>query len=247
MIEEITKSWFLVRPWGFGKSLTISTLKSLFFGQKELFKGLAIYDKLDGEKFAPWPVIHLDMSEIDASRGSQAFYDSLALYTLKLAENLKIKIPPTSSASDLFSALISRLHQKSGQQVAVLIDEYDAPIVSLLAKPTEVKETRETLCEYYRQLKVNDQHISFAFMTGVTKYVQKGLYSACDNFRDISLNDEFGTMMGFTLEELKSYYGQRVKEIAKSRRETEDNLLESLTRFYDGYSFDGKGLVFNPF
>jgi hypothetical protein len=247
MIEDGTTTWFLARPRRFGKSLTVSTFKSIFSGQKELFEGLAIEKKLDEEKFAPRPVIHLDMSDIDTSAGPEAFRNSLSGNINKIAKRLKVDVPLYASPSDIFSTLIEECYNKYDCQVAVLIDEYDAPVTNLLEKPDEAKKVREMLRSFYVRLKVNDEYLSFVFVTGITKYVKGGLYSAFNNPKDISLDPEYGALTGFTHEEIKSYYSVYIKQVADAKEMTEEKLLDKNKQYYNGFCFDAKTLVYTPF
>jgi hypothetical protein len=247
MIEDVPTTWFLARPRRFGKSLTVSTFESIFLGQRELFKGLAIEKKLDEEPFAPRPVLHLDMSGITTSQGPKEFYDSLIEAILILTKRLNIDFPPYKSATAIFSSLIQECHRKYGSLVAVLIDEYDAPVTNLLEKPDEAEQVRQTLREFYSQLKANDKHISFAFVTGITKYVKGGLYSAFNNPVDISIDPEYGALAGFTHEEIKRYYGPYVKGVANYQKVSETELLDEMKRYYNGFCFDAETFVYNPF
>ncbi|MDR3204257.1 MAG: AAA family ATPase [Deltaproteobacteria bacterium] len=244
LIASVPKTWFLTRPRYFGKSLTVSTLESIFSGQRELFKGLAIEKNLDQKQFAPRPVIHLDMSKLTISQGPEIFYDSLNEATKKLCESLNIDVSECSTASSLFSALIRECSETYGNQVAVLIDEYDTPYTQLLDKPDEAEKMSKTLNMFYRRLKVYDGATSFVFVTGITRVVMD---SALNNRIDISRNQEFGALTGFTHEEIKRYFGKAIKHTAKSRKLTDEELLEEMKRNCDGGCFDRKTFVYNPF
>ncbi|MDR3204008.1 MAG: AAA family ATPase, partial [Deltaproteobacteria bacterium] len=247
MIETVPKTWFLARPRRFGKSLTVSTFKSIFSGQRELFKGLAIEKMLVQKKFAPRPVIHLDLSTLTTSQGKKRFYKSLIDTTKMLYESLNIDVPDYDSVSALFSYLITKCSKTYDSQVVVLIDEYDTPITKLLDKPDEAENARKALREFYSQLKANDEYISFVFVTGITKYIKGGLYSAFNNPTDISLRPQFGALTGFTHDEIKRYYGQAIKQVAKSQKVTNEELLGEMKRYYNGFCFDAETLVYNPF
>ncbi|MDR1657309.1 MAG: ATP-binding protein [Deltaproteobacteria bacterium] len=246
MIERNRKTWFLARPRRFGKSLTVSTLESIFTGQKHLFIDLAIEKKLDLPLFAPRPVIHLDMSSLSTSKGLDDFDKSLRLTTADVAMDHGLELPRDLPASYMFSKLIKGCQQKYDRQVAVLIDEYDTPITDLFDEPVEAEKVRKVLREYYRQLKVCDQYISFVFVTGITKFVQGGLYSAFNNPVDISMDTQYGVLTGFTHKEIKHYFNYQLKEVAKSLKITKTKLLDMMKEYYNGFCFDGKTLVYNP-
>jgi hypothetical protein len=241
------KTWFLARPRRFGKSLTISTLEALFLGQEELFQGLAIEKRFKEKFFSPRPVIHLDMSHLTMTKGIEAFELSLLDLTTDLAEKLGITLPQSGSSATAFRRLITKCKDNSGSMIAVLIDEYDTPVTDLLDKPDEMEKVRETLREFYRQLKACDKYISFVFVTGITKFVQGGLYSAFNNPTDITLNRKYGALTGFTHEELEKYYDLQLEEAAKTIKIPKKKLLEQMKYYYNGFCFDGQTLVYNPF
>jgi hypothetical protein len=187
------------------------------------------------------------MSEIDTSYGPEAFRDSLSHNARKMAKRLKVEVPPFASPGDIFSTLIEDCYNKYGCQAAVLIDEYDAPVTNLLDKPDEAEQAREMLRAFYGRLKANDKFLSFVFVTGITKYVKGGLYSAFNNPKDISYDPEYGALTGFTHEEIQQYYGTYVKHAADCRKVPEEKLLEGMKQYYNGFCFDAKTLVYNPF
>jgi hypothetical protein len=255
MIEGSPKTWFLTRPRRFGKSLTVSTLEAIFSGEKELFKGLAIENKLDEELFAPRPVIHLDMSQIDTSSGLEDFDLALRDRTVNKAKEHGIELSMNLPASSLFINLVEGCAKKYGGQVAILIDEYDAPISDLLGSPDDLDDVSQKLLEavrqklrvYYRQIKSVDKYISFVFITGITKYVGQDFNSTFNNPTVISMDPLYGTLTGFTHEEVMSYYKWQIQEVAEYQKMTVDNLLAKMNDYYDGFCFDGEHYVYNPF
>ena len=247
LIGKGRKTWFLSRPRRFGKSLTISTLDAIFSGKKELFKGLAIENRLDEELFAPRPVIHLDMSKIKTTLGINSFNKSLNNNISMIAEELEVEMPQYEFANDLLSALILRCSRKFDSKVAVLVDEYDAPVTNLAEKPEEAEAVRQELRQFYTILKAQQKYLSFVFVTGITKYVKGGLYSAFNNPTDISFFEDYGALTGFTHDELTFYYGRQIEEVAEMRKTTTDKLLEEIKYHYNGFCFDGHTQVYNPF
>ncbi|MDR1870307.1 MAG: AAA family ATPase, partial [Deltaproteobacteria bacterium] len=135
MISNKNKVWFLSRPRRFGKSLTVSTLEDLFLGRKELFKGLYIESQLDKKRFAPRPVIHLDMTLPTLSESVKVFKKSLGLETTILAKKLGVKVDPTLQPGEMLRILIMEAAEKAKRPCAILIDEYDAPFVAFMERP----------------------------------------------------------------------------------------------------------------
>ncbi|MDR1166235.1 MAG: ATP-binding protein [Deltaproteobacteria bacterium] len=264
MIEEKAAAYFLARPRRFGKSLLLSTLEALFSGQREFFAGLAIEKKLDEEIFAARPVIRLDMSYAQTDMGLVEFRRTLGELTSSSAiwqggrwsltrflssspKSFIFNQADNLSPAEILTKLIEKLAKKSGRKVAVLIDEYDKPYLDLLKKPDEAEEIREALRAYYTILKASDKHISFIFITGISKFTRMGVFSAMNNIRDISVCPEYAALCGFTHEELAERLGEQVNEAASKLGKKRDDLLEELRAYYDGFSFDGVTRVYNPF
>ena len=239
--------WFLSRPRRFGKSMTVSTLEALFAGRRDLFEGLAIEGRLDEPRFAPRPVVRLDISRFDTSKGAEGFARTFDLKTAELSESLGFPCPPNVTASDVVGRLVEKLSAKSGGGVAVLIDEYDAPAVEFLDKPGELEGVREATRHLYKRLKAVDRHISFLFATGVRKAASPGLFSAFNNINDISRLPGYGAMLGFTHEELEADFGPHIDETASELGMGRVELLAKLEDLYDGFCFDGLTRVYNPF
>ncbi|MDR1165575.1 MAG: ATP-binding protein [Deltaproteobacteria bacterium] len=256
------KAWLLSRPRRFGKSLVFSTLKTLFSGQRELFNGLAIENRLDEKIFAPRPVIALDMSLVTNNLGIAELQNSLGRVTSSSAiwrEDEKASISPLFPSAEpsrferplppgeILFDLIKNMSTRSGQKVAVLIDEYDKPYMDLIRTPEEAEKIRVTMRDYYTRLKAADEYISFIFITGIGKFARMGVFSSLNNLLDISTIPEFAAICGFTHQELSGRLGAYVEEAAIKLGKKRDDLLEELKDYYDGFSFDGKTRVYNPF
>jgi hypothetical protein len=248
MIGSPTKTWFLARPRRFGKSLTVSTLKSIFLRKNDdLFEGLAISERLTDNKFAPRPVILLDMSSLTMSEGPKNFIISLKEALVRQAKNQDLELSKELPPNVMFNHLIEDCYYlKEKKRLAVLIDEYDIPVTDLLDSPKEVEKVRKVLREFYRQLKVCDKFLSFVFVTGITKSVLGGPYAGFNNYTDISMMKEYGTLTGFTQDEIERYYARELMDVAKARNVSKETLLEDLAKCYDGYRFDGETPVYNP-
>ncbi|MDR2140304.1 MAG: AAA family ATPase, partial [Deltaproteobacteria bacterium] len=245
---------FLSRPRRFGKSLTVSTLEAVFSGQKELFKGLAIEERLDEECFAPRPVIKLDLSLVHAGLGVEGLRKDLAELTDPLAVRLgvsqSVEDDPYSKKVSFNKTLVNLIEvcaKNSGRPVAVLIDEYDKPDLSFMRRSAEMEDAREVLRDYYTQLKAAEKDISLIFVTGISKFSRRGIFSVFNNVFDISIMPEFGAICGFTQQELESDFPGHIEETAQALRISPTELLDKMRDYYDGFCFDGVTRVYNPF
>jgi hypothetical protein len=227
--------------------LTLSTLEAVFSGNRDLFKGLDIEPRLGEARFAPRPVIRLDMSEVATSGGPASFNKNLGDMTAILARVLGVEIPLDTSPGLLLKQLIIGLNDKTGQQVALLIDEYDRPLTDLFQKPDEMEQVRMMLRDYYSHLKSNADLISFLFITGVSKFSRMGLFSGLNDISDLSIDPDYGALCGFTHEELRRNFGPRIEAAAETLNMGQEELLERMRSYYDGFCFDGKTMVYNPF
>jgi hypothetical protein len=241
------KVYFLSRPRRFGKSLTVSTLQSLFEGRKELFEGLYIYDKWDWSK--RYPVIRLDWTGYTLSTPEKM--DESFTFFMKLnAEkkfNLKLK---SNTAQDCFTELITTLHQPEGkpegEKVVILIDEYDQPVTSHL-HDEYLEPMRTAVHDIYRVMKNCDEHIQFIFITGVSKFSGLSVFSALNNPQDITLRAAYAGICGYTQQELETALSEYINHAAEVRGETREQVIDGIRKWYDGYSWDGKTRVYNPF
>ena len=139
------KPYFLSRPRRFGKSLLISAMQAVFEGKRELFEGLYIYDKIDWAR--KHPVIRLDMSE-RGHRSAKELESSLHSFIEEKAEEYNISFIE-KSLPGRFGELIRNIHRQTGQQVVVLIDEYDKPIIDNLKNIELACANRTVLHDMY--------------------------------------------------------------------------------------------------
>jgi hypothetical protein len=238
------KIYFLSRPRRFGKSLTISTLEALFTGQKDLFKGLYIYDKWDWNR--KYSVIWLDWTRIDHETPEEIDDDLTAVLRLK-AQNIDITLT-RKRASSCLDELIEQMHRKTGEKVVILIDEYDVPILDAIGKSSEkIEALRKALHDIYKVLKGSDRYIKFIFLTGVSKFSGLSVFSALNNPDDITLSEEYATICGITQEELESNFAEYLDVTATKLSRTREKLLDDIRKWYNGYSWDGITSVYNPF
>ncbi|XWN35623.1 MAG: AAA family ATPase [Roseivirga sp.] len=246
MIES-GKHYFLSRPRRFGKSLFLSTLKEIFRGNKELFKGYHIYNS--HYDWQPYPVLHLDFSEI-LNESTQDLKDSLkrTLAAIATDHETRVEVP---SAQEGLKYLIKALSKE--QRVVILIDEYDAPLIDHLKRPEVAEANRELLRSFYRVLKSQEEHIRFTFVTGITKFSQVSLFSAPNHLNDITMYHEYATMMGYTEEEVVQYFDEHIELITAKRNEqgeqtSEEEVLTEIKAWYNGYRFsEAESYVYNPF
>ena len=238
------KYYFLSRPRRFGKSLLISTMEAYFSGQKELFKGLAM-DSLEKD-WEKYPILHLDFGGKAYNAAdvlSKVLDDALYKWEEKYGSINRSDVPGIR-----FCNVIEAACRKTGRRVVVLIDEYDKPIVDNLTRPELREPFREMLEGLFGALKTEDKYIRFGFLTGVTKTGKMSVFSGLNNIQDISMENRYSDICGVTETELKSYFGESVKELAEANGLTEGGCYEKLAKMYDGYHFhqNSEG-VYNPF
>ncbi|GHS95252.1 ATPase AAA [Synergistales bacterium] len=238
-------AYFLSRPRRFGKSLTISTLDALFSGKRDLFKGLAAEEFFDRPSYKTHPVIRLDMSKIAANQGLEAMTVSLIKQLKRNAERNDIDMP-TGSPHDVLGELIAKTARRHGS-IAVLVDEYDKPILDVLHNPEKAEEIRVVLRDFYTQIKAEDASTCFVFLTGISKFSKMGVFSAMNNLRDISMGDNYAAMLGLTEEELLSNFGPHIDAVAAEMGMGKEELIEKIRYYYDGFSFNGEVRLYNPF
>ena len=182
-LANYAKFAFMSRPRRFGKSLLTSTLDSYFKGERELFEGLKIME-LEKE-WTPYPVIHLDLSICKGKSSAQELQRALIylLRRLDVYEDHAEEVTP----GEKLDALIRRLYEKTGRQVAVIIDEYDAPLLEVLHSQETLDDMRKVIQEFYVPLKANEAFIKFCFITGITKFSQLSIFSTINNLANVSL------------------------------------------------------------
>lgn len=240
LIEPAGESYFLSRPRRFGKSLTVSTLKAVFEGKKELFKGLAIYDKPYDWK--PYPVFHLDWNGW-ACESPDALRQSLSDAVFDAAQKAGIEISG-ENAQALFRNLIQTLAQRGN--VVILIDEYDKPILNNIGKP-HAQEVLDILKGFYSVIKACENYERFVLITGVSKFSHVSLFSDLNNLTDITMDARYASMLGYTQKELDSYFCDRIQTTAQTQNLPEDAFKAKLKEWYDGYRFEETAPnVYNP-
>ena len=235
---------YLSRPRRFGKSVLVDTLEAYFLGKRELFEGLRIME-LERE-WVKRPVIRLDMSRAGAAPDTLRSYLDNAFDHLEKEYGIAPK--PTDQLADRFDAIIQTAHRQTGQQVAILIDEYDSPLQHSWRTPHH-----EACTSIYREvfaiLKADDKYEKFVFITGITKFTQISLFSVLNNLSNISFEPEYAAICGITKEEMLRDFKPEIGKLAEYERRTFDEAVALLTAHYDGYHFSHDNMVdvFNPF
>jgi hypothetical protein len=227
-------AFFLSRPRRFGKSLFVDTLKEIFEGNQGLFKGLFIHDKWDWTQ--TYPVILIDFAG-GVLQSREALDQRIRQLMASNRERLGVEGPTDSDIPGLLEDLIVKSVKKFGRRAVVLIDEYDKPILDNIEDPDTAARMREGLKNLYSVLKGQDAHLQFVFMTGVTKFSKVSLFSGLNQIMDITLNESFATICGYTPADLQTYFAGHLAGVDMDR----------LEQWYNGYRWLGNTSVYNPF
>lgn len=243
--------YFLSRPRGFGKSLTVSTLRCLFQGRKELFDGLWIAENTDWE-WKAHPLILIDFNGISHDT-PENLKISLQRSLEKTAESEKV-VSDAPLLKNQFKELILSLHQKNSLPVVILIDEYDKPIIDHLGKGEKALETakanRDILKSFFGVIKDGEvaSVLRFVFITGVSKFSRVSIFSELNNLNDLTMNRRYADMLGYTQEEVETYFSEHIQCIAEEQGLAPETILEKLRTHYNGYRFSERDVrVYNPF
>ena len=236
--------FFLGRPRRFGKSLLVSTMQSYFEGKKELFQGLAM-EKLEKE-WTEYPVLHFDMS-LGKHMEKEQLEDFLG-YRLQEEEKKWGISTPSRGANNRLIDLINTAYKKSGKQVVVLIDEYDAPLLDVAHETEQLDVIRNVMRNFYSPLKGCERMLRFVFLTGITKFSQLSIFSELNNITNISMDDEFAGICGITKEELLENMSEDIDMLANALGYSREMTIDKLKEHYDGYHFSKNSPdVFNPY
>lgn len=242
---EGEKMFFIARPRRFGKSLMISTLEAMFQGRRELFEGLAIMDT-DWDWKKTYPVIHLNMGMCAAGE-FETFAHGLP-NTIKSAlagagAGYDDKQPPYINFGNAIDTLAAK-----GTPPVILIDEYDDPVAQTLKNVDDAERVRDALAPIYRQMKDRSGKIRFLMITGVSKFTKLSIFSALSSLVDISFDDEYAAMLGYTEDELDRYFSEHMEAHSKVLGMTAEAYRAEIKRLYNGYRFwkFGGENVYNP-
>ncbi len=235
---------FLSRPRRFGKSLTLSTLDAMFSGKVELFKGLVAEEWVAEQSKHPASVLRFDMSMVDTSSA-----ESLDMTLREIVERTAlfsgIELQAKSLTGEL-TELIIRFHQAKGY-VVILIDEYDKPMLDNIGDLEKTDAVRQVLRSFYTVLKGCDEYLRFVMLTGISKFSKTGVFSAMNNLNDISMDTQYGAIVGYTQRELEENFADWIDDAARRMNLERVELLKRMKDYYDGFCFDGKAKLYNPF
>ena len=238
------KIYFLSRPRRFGKSLLVSTLEAYFLGKKELFNGLDM-EQLEKD-WTVYPVLHIDFSgskymEAESLRAS-------INVQLLLWENVYGRQEGEDTFSLRLEGIIRRAYEQTGQQVVVLVDEYDAPMLDSNNNHELQHEIRGIMRDFFSPLKKSGKYLRFLFLTGISKFSQMSIFSELNNLQNVSMSDNYSTICGITEQELLTQMKIDVEQMAQANDETYEEACAHLKKQYDGYHFSKSCVdVYNPF
>ena len=243
LVSKHFGAYFLSRPRRFGKSLLVSTFKELYQGNRALFKDLWIEDKWDWSK--TYPVIHISF---DAIGYRDMGLGNAILYKLKqIADSYQLSLL-SEGPQQQFQELIIKLHELKGR-VVILIDEYDKPIIDYLERHEipQAKVNQAILKSFYSVLKSSEDYLKMLFITGVSKFARVSIFSDLNHLTDLTINRDFGTLVGYTQTELEFYFADHIEVAMKRINISREELLADMREWYNGYCWDGENTVYNPF
>ena len=254
MITE-GKPYFLSRPRRFGKSLLVSTLAAVFEGRRELFEAFTTEQGIEQPqlfiarsdwKWEKYPVLRFDFSAGDLQTIEQL--DTLIDETLKGYERQYGIEPDVKDANIRMTNLLRKLHEQTGKRVVVLVDEYDNFILHALGDKEKMDAARHRFQNVFGPLKAEDDHLQFAFITGISKFSQMGIFSKLNNLKNISMQNAYETLCGISEEELTTLLRPDIEQLAAANDLSYDDQLQELKHMYDGYHFSRKQTdMYNPF
>ena len=236
---------FMSRPRRFGKSLLSSTLCAYFEGRKDLFQGLKIMEL--EQEWEQYPVIHLDLSRAKSQADSQALSETL-MWILRPYAEIYGREDDEKSPGKLLTGIITRAAEKTGKQVVVIIDEYDAPLLDVLHKEAMLDGMRQVMQEFYVPLKANEQYVKFCFITGITKFSQLSIFSTINNLKNVTLLPRFSAICGITEQEVKEVFAEDIRVMAEHFGCSPEEMFQKIKDRYDGYHFSEVSEdIYNPF
>ena len=243
-IVEGSKYYFLGRPRRFGKSLFLSTLKSFFEGERELFKGLYA-DSMEWD-WEPYPVLYLDLNT-SKYKDPDELNDVLDRQFRKWEELYDVDVKDTALSQRL-ATIIETAFMKTGKGVVILVDEYDKPLVNNINNPEQFESYRNALASIYSNFKSSADYLELVFLTGVTRFGKLSIFSDLNNISDISFDEDFAAVCGITEKELLENFSHGISELSEKYNRTRSEEIAELKRNYDGYHFsEDCPDIFNPF
>ena len=241
---ESGKQFFIARPRRFGKSLAVSTFKSLFLGERELFADLAIEPKWDWSK--RWPVLHLDMGSAQSATVPELHRRWRAILANECSRN-GIPFRDDENPSTAFENVVNDLSAKSPDgQMVLLVDEYDKPLLGHIMKP-DVTEFRDAIKAFYSVIKTLESKQRFTFITGVSKFSKVSIFSDLNNLKDWTMHPKAATLFGYTHEEVLKYFPGCIHALGEANGLSDEAAFAKIIEWYDGYKFEENAKpVINP-
>ena len=244
-LANYAKYIFLSRPRRFGKSLLTSTLESYFLGERELFEGLKIM-KYERE-WEQYPVLHLDLSTAKGQENADSLRATI-MWMLHSLSDIYGKETDETTPGKLLAGIIRRACRMTGKQVAVIIDEYDAPLLEVLHEDTVLSGMRKVMQEFYTPLKAHEKYIKFCFITGITKFSQLSIFSTINNLTNVTMNSNFSAICGITEAEVRSVFQDEICAMSEEYACTPEEMFQKVKMRYDGYHFASRSEdIYNPF
>ena len=241
---ESGKQFFIARPRRFGKSLAVSTFKSLFLGERELYADLAIEPKWDWSK--RWPVLHLDMGSAQSATVPELHRRWRAILANECSRN-GIPFRDDENPSTAFENVVNDLSAKSPDgQMVLLVDEYDKPLLGHIMKP-DVTEFRDAIKAFYSVIKTLESKQRFTFITGVSKFSKVSIFSDLNNLKDWTMHPKAATLFGYTHEEVLKYFPGCIHALGEANGLSDEAAFAKIIEWYDGYKFEENAKpVINP-
>jgi len=248
LANDADQQLFISRPRRFGKSLMLSTLKAMFEGRRELFKGLAI-DKLPWEGWTqPTPVYSFTMGDVSGENYAEV-KEELGVLVDGLFEQAGLSVPEKGTIPGKFrNFLVAAAAKSPTKKIVVLIDEYDEPVAAFLDDLKTLRRVRKLLHDFYEKLKFSSDSIRFLMMTGVTKLTKLSVFSGLKHLTDISSFQQYATLLGYTPDELDGTLRENVEELGVQNGMDFAAAKKAILSWYDGYRFspDSVARVCNP-
>ena len=244
-LANYAKFVFLSRPRRFGKSLLTSTLDSYFRGEKELFEGLKIMQM--EQEWQQYPVLHLDLSTAKNKDTADELRQALMFLMRDMRETYG-EDAQEQTPGQCLTGLIERAYTKTGKQVVVIVDEYDAPLLDVLHEDENLPMFRKVMQEFYQPLKALEPKIKFCFITGITKFSQLSIFSTINNLKNVTLIPRFSAICGITEQEVKEVFADDIHKMAAHLGYTPEEMFLRIKNRYDGYHFSSVSEdIYNPF
>ena len=240
LISSDDGAYMLSRPPRFGKSVLCSTLKAIFEAKREYFDVMGGYPALDinslNWEWKKYPVIYLDMSDVGICKDVETLRSSILSLLIENARKNGMEIEGNYPFLCLKN-LISSLKNEYDENVVVIIDDYDKPLLDSFNNPTLYKEMLNEMLSIYGVLKSTLSDLRFVFYAGVTKYAIDGIFSYMNYINDLNLNDQYAEICGFTEKEFEDNFESEINEILLRTQKTKEEYFDELKSYYFGHRF----------